>query len=227
MIAKSFSIPKRTTLPWTTWPSTEITAAQGLVEQGREVLAGRVQRHIISHKFLVLFLFKMRGAGGRQPDPDGRSRDCDGVLPMGSSEQVARRIVRERGWICHLRGSARASTMRRAASAAWDIVILVVSSKTGSLRPGRGIAAGALGGSRVRRASWISARISSKLTASPAWLNCRYRRSARTSGLAVTNSLAVASGQITVPMSRPSSTAPPACAANWRWKSSRAARAPR
>ena len=39
---------------------------------------------------------------------------------------------------------------------------------------------------------------------------------ARTSGVAVTNSWAVASGAITVPMSRPSSTAPEACDAKLR-----------
>ena len=50
------------------------------------------------------------------------------------------------------------------------------------------------------------------------------RRAARTSSEAVTKSFASASGQITVPMSRPSSTAPPSRRAKRRWKSSSAAR---
>ena len=49
------------------------------------------------------------------------------------------------------------------------------------------------------------------------------RRRARSARLAVTNSFTGASGKITVPMSRPSSTAPRA-AAKPRWKSSSAAR---
>ena len=47
---------------------------------------------------------------------------------------------------------------------------------------------------------------------------------ARTSGVAVTKIFTSASGQITVPMSRPSSTAPGGCAAKSRWKSNSAAR---
>ena len=44
----------------------------------------------------------------------------------------------------------------------------------------------------------------------------RTRRCALTSALAVTNNFASASGAMTVPMSRPSSTAPPSCAAKSR-----------
>ena len=52
----------------------------------------------------------------------------------------------------------------------------------------------------------------------------RFVRTALTSALAVTNSLASAFGAITVPMSRPSRTAPPSWAAKSRWRSSRASR---
>ena len=51
------------------------------------------------------------------------------------------------------------------------------------------------------------------------------RRRARSVRLAVTKSFACASGKITVPMSRPSSTAP-SRAAKSRWKASNAARTP-
>ena len=51
------------------------------------------------------------------------------------------------------------------------------------------------------------------------------RRRARSARLAVTNSFAAASGKITVPMSRPSSTAP-VRAAKSRWNASSAARTP-
>ena len=86
--------------------------------------------------------------------------------------------------------------------------------------------------SRASR-SFMSCRTSPYIAVAPRPRNSRRRRSARISGLAVMNSLTVASGQIAVPMSRPSSTAPRGlglfgaaggCAANSRCRASNAAR---
>ena len=77
-------------------------------------------------------------------------------------------------------------------------------------RPGAAAPPGAVV-SRSSRA-WMSASTSAKCAVMPRPSSSRMRRPARTSGVAVTNNFTVASGAITVPMSRPSSTAPPA----WR-----------
>ena len=64
-----------------------------------------------------------------------------------------------------------------------------------------------------------------KLTEIPFSINCLWRRRARSSALAVTNTLTGASGNTTVPMSRPSATSP----GGWRkarWRASSAARTP-
>ena len=65
------------------------------------------------------------------------------------------------------------------------------------------------------RMSW---RTLSSVTSSPRSRTSMNRRSARASRLAVMNSFTCASGAITVPMSRPSSTAPPGWVANARWR---------
>ena len=70
----------------------------------------------------------------------------------------------------------------------------------------------------------MSARTSASAAGRPVATYSRARRPARTSGLAVTKIFTSAFGQMTVPMSRPSSTAPGGVAANWRWKASRASR---
>ena len=45
----------------------EITAAQGLVEQGREVFAGRVHVHVISHELFFSFKNARRGRRAARP----------------------------------------------------------------------------------------------------------------------------------------------------------------
>ena len=80
------------------------------------------------------------------------------------------------------------------------------------------------GACRARRGAGCRPDIGLVGRARPAARYSAARRRARTSGVAVTKIFASASGQITVPMSRPSSTAPGGCAAKSRWKSSSAAR---
>src|SRR5262249_15899950 len=69
-----------------------------------------------------------------------------------------------------------------------------------------------------RSRSAISARTRGFIVSTPRSRNSWYRRSARALVLAVTNNFTGASGQITVPMSRPSSTAPDPRCANFFWK---------
>ena len=80
-----------------------------------------------------------------------------------------------------------------------------------------------LGASLASRAL-RSARMSASTTGWPLVSNSRYRRLARISGAAVTQSFTSACGAITVPMSRPSSTAPPGWRVKACWKSLRARR---
>ena len=70
----------------------------------------------------------------------------------------------------------------------------------------------------------ISTRMVSYSGRSPRISSSRCRRRALSSGAAVMKSFTCASGQTTVPMSRPSSTAPGSCMANWRWKARSASR---
>ncbi len=70
----------------------------------------------------------------------------------------------------------------------------------------------------------MSARTSPSSALSPRPCSSSARRRARTSGAAVTKIFTSAFGQITVPMSRPSSTAPGGVAANSCWKLNSAAR---
>ena len=92
-----------------------------------------------------------------------------------------------------------------AARNAASILKCVVSSKCAS--------GAALRGAAVRRESLSSrrnrsARTSCSSAGSPRAFSSRVRRLARTSGVATTNSFTSAPGAITVPISRPSSTAP-------------------
>ena len=77
----------------------------------------------------------------------------------------------------------------------------------------------ALGEAALVRSAWSRALISASSSASsraiPKPLSSSQRRPARTSGTASTNSLAVALGAITVPISRPSMTAPGAPLGGW------------
>ena len=61
--------------------------------------------------------------------------------------------------------------------------------------------------SRASR-SRMSCKRRGRLTSDPFCFNCLYRRSARTSGVAVKNTFNKASGNTVVPMSRPSATSP-------------------
>ncbi len=80
------------------------------------------------------------------------------------------------------------------------------------------------GSCRVRRAPGCRRARRPRPPALPAAANSSARRRARTSGAAVTKIFTSACGQMTVPMSRPSSTAPGGLAAKSRWKASSAAR---
>src|SRR5438270_1801 len=70
----------------------------------------------------------------------------------------------------------------------------------------------------------MSASTAASSASSPRALTSMVRRRARTLGSATTKIFTSAWGQITVPMSRPSSTAPGGSAANCRWKLIRASR---
>ena len=76
--------------------------------------------------------------------------------------------------------------------------------------------------SRASR-SLMSCKRAGSLASIPFSINCLWRRRARSSGLAVRNTLSAASGNTTEPMSRPSATSPGGCR-NARWRSSSAAR---
>ena len=80
------------------------------------------------------------------------------------------------------------------------------------------------GSGRARRGRGYRPRIVASSASSPRLRASRVRRRARTAGSATTKIFTSASGQITVPISRPSSTAPGGFAANWRWNSTNASR---
>src|SRR5581483_770840 len=119
------------------------------------------------------------------------------------------------------RPARTASTMSRAARNAASISKCEVSSKCASDAGFKGAAARFWS----RSSRWrMSASTSASVMALPCAWNSFARRLARTCGLAVTKIFTSAPGQITVPMSRPSSTAPPGRAAKPRWKASSASR---
>ncbi len=93
----------------------------------------------------------------------------------------------------------------KAAAKAASASMSLVSRRKASGAARSGAAARSL--SRRSRSA-ISARTRGFIVSRPRSRNSWCRRSARASGLAVTNSFIAASGQITVPISRPSSTAP-------------------
>jgi hypothetical protein len=75
----------------------EVAAAQGFFEQGREIVAGRVHTHIISHK--LFSSFEWRGAGARIQARANALRVGDSG-PTGSwNKRNTRGIARRRGWI--------------------------------------------------------------------------------------------------------------------------------
>ena len=83
-----------------------------------------------------------------------------------------------------------------------------IRSYPGSRRRARARAVRRPGRRRARRVPGYHAKDCQCVMEIPFSINCLWRRLARSSGLAVTNTLRRASGKTTVPMSRPSATSP-------------------
>ena len=144
-----------------------------------------------------------RGVGGgvRIAKDSGSTHPSPNPLPQGEGEDLM------------IPGSL-APTAPIAARNAASASNSVVSSKTASSAGRSGAAVRAAScASRAR----MSCSTSLRSAGTPLACSSCQRRRARSSRLAVTNSFTPASGKITVPMSRPSSTAP-GSAAKLRWK---------
>ena len=166
-----------------------------------------------------------RGAVNRALGPLGwPRRDCGGPDGWGYSRRWAPEQalpqLRRPGRRTSAGAAPPGPTRRRNAP---SISSALVSSRCAS----GACISGAVARERSRSSRrMMSARMSASFALSPRPRSSRARRRARTSGVAVTKIFTSALGQITVPMSRPSSTAPGGAAANSCWKLNSAARTP-
>ncbi len=214
----------------------EITSAQRFFQQGGEVVAGRVQTHIVSHKLCLLSWVRRRRARLSNAQRGRAMADPANALGVGWSpadgllRSVAPAGSRGACWICRSSGPGTCLPgARRLDDAAGRIGGFVYTHIGGVEQDG----VGRLQQGRRPNGRCRAGRAPGYPPAPPRSTPARPGRTAGASGVrpaprgrAVTNSLACASGAITVAMSRPSSTAPAAWRANARWKCSRAARTP-